>query len=127
MRAVLDTSVVIAGVEHVEGFDVALASPTYAELHFGVETAPTAETRTLRAARLDRLRFVFGPGLPFDDAAAASYGHICSLIRARGGNPRAHVIDRMIAAVAHSHRAAVITHNVNDFSGLDGLVPVIEA
>jgi predicted nucleic acid-binding protein len=33
----------------------------------------------------------------------------------------------MIAAIAHANDAAVVTHNVKDFAGLEGLVEVIPA
>ena len=127
MRAVLDTNVVIAGELVTGGFDVAVTSLTYAELAWGVSAAPDDVTRALRSAGLQRTRQIFGHGLPFDDEAAASYEHVTALVRARGRNVRARAVDLMIAAIARSHGAALITRSTEDFAGLDGLVDVIEA
>ena len=130
MRAVLDTNVVIAGDfgDFRDGdFDVAVTSLTYAELAWGVSAAPEEVARAVRGAALQRAQKILGPGLPFDDDAAASYGHITALIRARGRDVRPRAIDLMIAAIAHANDAAVVTHNVRDFAGLEGLVEVIPA
>jgi predicted nucleic acid-binding protein len=125
MKAVLDTGVVIDDVLSITGYELAVTSITYAELEWGITGAQSELDRVLRASRLERIRTRLGTGLPFDDAAATSYGWIASLVKARGANPRSRTADLMIAAVAHANGAAVVTRNVKDFAGLEGLVAVI--
>lgn len=127
MRAVLDTSVLVA--EHLRhpGYEVAVSSLSWAELGYGVRKAADPVERARREARVSRLRAVLGPGLPFDDPAAEAYETVCGLVLANGREVPGRAIDLMIAATASVHGAAVITHNPADFAGLDGLVPVIPA
>lgn len=126
-KAILDTNVIIAGGVPTKDFELAVASITYAELAYGVSVAPDAATRVIRGAELQRTRRLLGEGIPFDDEAAVSYGYITALVRAAGRNPRARVADLMIAAVAHANDAALITHNLADFAGLEDLIDVIPA
>ena len=51
--------------------------------------------------------------LPFDEAAAASYAAIFAA-RRRAGRPTA-TLDLMIAAIARSQGASVVTRNVSGF------------
>ena len=51
--------------------------------------------------------------LPFDMTAAAAYAEIFAN-RRRAGRPAA-TADLMIAAVARSHGASIVTRNVSDF------------
>jgi len=127
VRAILDTNVVIAGGFEAVGYEVAVTSLTYAELAHGVSSAADGAIRAVRGAELHRARRLLGDGLPFDDDAAASYGHITALVHARGRHGRARTTDLMIAAIAHANGAVVITRNVNDFAGLEGLVQIIPA
>lgn len=125
-KAILDTNVVIDDVLSVNGFAVAISSLSYAELEWGL-AADAEEVRVIRAARLDRIRARLGAGLPFDDDAARSYGHITRLVHLRGGRTRGRVVGLMIAAIAHSNDAALVTRNVKDFADLEGLVEIIPA
>lgn len=127
MRAVLDTSLLVAEELSHPGYQVAVASLSWAELGYGVRKASDPVERARREARVSRLRTVLGAGLPFDDAAADAYETVCGLVLAGGREVRGRVIDLMIAATAAAHGAAVITRNPDDFAGLDGLVPVVEA
>jgi predicted nucleic acid-binding protein len=126
VRGILDTSVVIAsGVGPIEG-ELAVSTATLAELHYGVLVA---RSRTVRAERLRRLsvlqrRF---DALPVDEAVAASYGHLAAAVVAAGRQPRARVMDLLIAATAHVHSARLYTRNVADFTGLEDLVEVVPA
>lgn len=127
MRALLDTSLLVAGATSHGGFDVAVSSLSWAELRFGIRKAAIPEERARREARFLRLRSAFGPGIPFDDAAAAAYESVCALVLDEGRQVRGRVIDLMIAATAVAHGAAVLTRNPDDFRGLDSLLEIIEA
>jgi predicted nucleic acid-binding protein len=73
MRAVLDTSVVIArDVPELDG-EPAVSAATIAELHFGVLVTTDPQTRAERLRRLAVLQHRFEV-LPVDDAVAASHG-----------------------------------------------------
>lgn len=124
MRALLDTSVVIAAdVGPLDG-ELAISSVTLAELHFGVLVA---KKRTVRAERLRRLLVLQRAfdALPLDEAVAASYGQIAAAVVDVGRQPRARSMDLLIAATAHAHSARLYTRNVSDFHGLDDLVDVV--
>lgn len=127
MRAVLDTSLLVADELSHPGYEVAVTSLSWAELGYGIRKAPDPVERARREARISRLRATLGTGLPFDDAAADAYETICGLVLANGREVRGRAIDLMIAATAAAHGAAVITRNPDDFAGLDGLIPVIPA
>ena len=124
MKAVLDTSVVIAsGIDRLPG-DLAISAVTMAELHFGVLVA---ENRAARAERLRRLLLLgrtFDP-LPVDGAVAASYGHLCAAVIEAGRHPRPRSLDLMIAATARAHSARLYTRNGDDFIGLGDLIEVV--
>ncbi|MBX3193779.1 MAG: PIN domain-containing protein [Microbacteriaceae bacterium] len=125
MKAVLDTSVLVAESLSHPGHEVAVTSISWAELGYGIRKAPDAAERARREARVARLRAALGPGLPFDDGAADAYQTICGLVLASGREVRGRALDLMIAATAAAHGAAVITSNPDDFVGLEGLVPII--
>lgn len=124
MRALLDTSVVVAGdVSPLPG-ELAISCATIAELHFGVLVARDEGVRANRLRRLTRLQRRFDP-LPIDDAVAASYGQLAAAVVQAGRQPRARVMDLLIAATAHAHDARLYTRNAKDLTGLDALVEVI--
>lgn len=125
MRAILDTNMLIAGSAPFPNYELAVASLSWAELKYGLRKASTPTERARRETRLARLQAFFGAGLPFDDAAADAYEAVCGLILAQGRTVRGRVVDLMIAAIAASHGAAIITRNVDDFYGLEPLVPVL--
>ncbi|MFV0494961.1 type II toxin-antitoxin system VapC family toxin [Mycobacterium sp.] len=124
LRALLDTSIVIAtDVAPLDG-DLAISAVTLAELHFGVLIA---SERTVRAERLRRLLLLQRTfdALPLDDAVAASYGHVAAAVVEAGRRPRARSMDMLIAATAHAHSARLYTRNTDDFRGLDDLIDVV--
>jgi predicted nucleic acid-binding protein len=124
VRAILDTSVVIAtDVGPLEG-ELAISSATLAELHFGVLVAKQPRVRAERLRRLSILQHEFD-ALPVDAAVAASYGQLAAAVVETGRQPRARTMDLLIAATAHAHSARVYTRNPDDFSGLDGLVEIV--
>ncbi|WP_308466835.1 PIN domain-containing protein [Rathayibacter soli] len=130
MRAILDTNMLISGEFRApEGVtELAVTSISYAELQFGITaTADRAEQQVRRRLRLEAVTARFGDGLPFDDQAALGYGHITELVRLAGRCPRGRIPDLMIAAIALSHGAALITRHGKDFAGVDRIVQVLRA
>jgi len=126
VRAVLDTSVVIAtDVGPIEG-EIAISCVTLAELHFGVLVAKNLDDRAERLRRLLFLQRRFD-ALPMDEAVAAGYGQIAAAVASAGRQPRARSMDLLIAATALAHSATLYTRNINDFDGLADLVEVREA
>jgi predicted nucleic acid-binding protein len=126
VRAVLDTSIVIAtDVLPLEG-ELAVSAVTLAELHFGVLVAKDQNVRAERLRRLLLLQRTFD-AVPVDDAVAASYGQLAAAIVEAGGRPRARSMDLLIAATAHAHSARLYTRNAADFVGLEDLVEIVAA
>jgi len=124
MRALLDTSIVIAtNVGELEG-ELAISSITLAELHFGVLIARDPDRRAERLRRLSVLQRQFD-ALPLDDAVAASYGEIAAAVVHAGRQPRARTMDLLIAATAHAHSARLYTRNPDDFIGTDKHVEIV--
>ena len=126
MRAILDTSVVVAaGVPPLEG-ELAVSAVTLAELHFGVLVAKDQNVRAERLRRLLLLQRTFD-AVPVDGTVAASYGQLAAAIVEVGRRPRARSMDLLIAATAHAHSARLYTRNVADFVGLENLVEIAAA
>lgn len=123
-RAILDTSVVIAGdLAPIPGV-LAISAITLAELQFGVLVAKTPPIRAERLRRLSILQQHFD-ALPVDEAVAISYGRLAAAVVDAGRQPRRRVMDLLIAATAHAHAARLYTRNVDDFAGLGDLVDII--
>lgn len=94
---------------------VMISSVVEAELRYGIEKAKAPP------ASVDRLEQFF-KGLavvPFDSQAANAYARIRAQLAARGEpiGPN----DLLIAATALSRDATLVTHNVAEFSRVDGL------
>ena len=124
MKAVLDTSVLIAtDVPALEG-DLAISAVSLAELHFGVLVTSDATVRAERLRRLSRLQQTFDP-LPVDNQVAVSYGQLAAAVAGAGRQPRARVMDLLIAATAHAHGARLYTRNAADLAGLESLVDIV--
>jgi predicted nucleic acid-binding protein len=122
-RGVLDTSILIAtDVTPIPG-ELAISVASLAELQFGVLIAKTAEARAGRLARLSAIQRRFDP-LPIDDAVADSYARLAARVVEVGRQPRARVMDLLIAATAHAHGAAVYTRNADDLAGLEDLITI---
>ena len=113
MRAILDTSVVIAtDIAPLEG-ELAISAITLAELHFGILVTKQRKVRAERLRRLLVLQRTFD-ALPVDDAVAASYGQVAAAVVDVGRQPRKRPMDLLIAATAHAHSARLYTRNAND-------------
>ena len=124
MKAVLDTSVLIAtDVPELEG-ELAISAASLAELHFGVLVTVNAGTRAERLRRLSVLQRKFD-ALPIDEAVATSYGQLAAAVAQVGRQPRSRVMDLLIAATAHAHGARLYTRNAADLIGLEHLVDVV--
>lgn len=126
MKAILDTNLLVAESLTHPGYEIAVSSLSWAELGYGIRKASDAAERARREARVSRLKVLLGRGIPFDDACAEAYETVCGLVLAYGRSVRGRVLDLMIASTALAHGAAVITNNVDDFAGLDGVVRIIK-
>lgn len=122
MRAILDTSVLIAD-DAPEQFDLAISAVSLGELHFGLLVAQTDEERARRATRLAVIEASFSP-LPVDARVARQWGVLAALVRQRGAQPRRRNADLLIAATARVHDAILLTHNVVDFAHVADQVEV---
>lgn len=96
--------------------DIALCSVVKAELHYGAMRSRNPQDA------LAKLGTFLAPfrSLPFDDQCAAEYGRIRARLAQVGSliGPN----DLLIAAIAVVHRATLVTHNVREFSRVDGLL-----
>lgn len=124
MRAILDTSVLIAvDVAPLEG-ELAISAASLAELNFGVLVASDHAVRAERLRRLSELQRRFS-ALPIDEAVATSYGQLAAAVVSAGRKPRSRVMDLLIAATAHVHSARLYTRNADDFAGVGHLVEIV--
>ncbi|NOX31504.1 MAG: type II toxin-antitoxin system VapC family toxin [Actinobacteria bacterium] len=124
MRALLDTSVLIAtNVPDLEG-ELAISAASLAELHFGVMVTTNTAVRAERLRRLSILQRTFDP-LTIDDDVATSYGRLAAAVAEIGRQPRSRVFDLLIAATAHAHDARLYTRNAVDLIGLEELIEIV--
>lgn len=124
MRAVLDTSVMIAiDVPPLEG-ELAISAASLAELHFGVLVTADPAVRAERLRRLVEFQRRF-TALPIDERVASSYGQLAAAVVTAGRKPRSRVMDLLIAATAHAHSARLYTRNAADLAGLERLVEIV--
>lgn len=124
MRALLDTSVLIAtDVPTLDG-ELGISAASLAELHFGVMVTADDATRAERLRRLTMLQRSFD-ALPIDDDVAASYGRLAAAVAHAGRKPRSCAFDLLIAATAHTHDARLYTRNPADLVGLDDLLEIV--
>ena len=121
MSLLLDTSVLIAGVEHPEG-EVGISAISIAELHFGLFVA-SDENRAVRLRRLAAIESAFDP-LPFGADAARECGRLQAVLVQRGGKARRRAFDLAIAATAKVHGVPLLTFNAADFKLIEDLVDV---
>ncbi|MBK6763486.1 MAG: type II toxin-antitoxin system VapC family toxin [Micrococcales bacterium] len=128
-RGILDTSVVI-DLERIDPgmlpVEVAVTAITMAELAAGPHATTDPAERARRQDRLQRAEAAFDP-LAFDTAAARAYGLIYAAVIAQGRKARgARAVDLLIAGVAAAHGIPLVTRNPEAFSGLAGIVTVVE-
>jgi tRNA(fMet)-specific endonuclease VapC len=124
---ILDTSTLILLGRLLDTSDLPneplITTVTLAELSVGPLVASSDEERAARQAHLQQAEADFEP-LPFDSAAARSFGQVAASLRRAGRKPTARAYDAMIAAIAVSNDLPVHTCNPADFVGIDGLVVV---
>jgi len=124
----LDTSVVIdwddPDVAAALPDEAAICAITLAELTAGPHLAATATEGARRQARLQQLEATFEP-IPFDVAAARSYGQIVAAVVETGRSHRRRIADLLIAATAHANGLTLYTRNPDDFTGLGTLMEVV--
>ena len=124
MKAILDTSVLLAvDVAPLEG-ELAISAASLAELHFGVLITTDPSTRAERLRRLSDLQRTFD-ALPVDDDVAVSYGQLAAAVVEAGRQPRSRVMDLLIAATAHAHNARLYTRNAADLEGVAHLIDIV--
>ncbi|MEM6785141.1 MAG: type II toxin-antitoxin system VapC family toxin [Bacteroidota bacterium] len=97
----------------------ALTSTVLHELLYGVERWLTGKRRTELDRYFDEVVRQTLPILPFDQVAAEWLARERARMAALG-TPRP-VLDGMIAAVAATQSLVLVTRNVADFEGFDGL------
>lgn len=124
MKAILDTSVLLAtDVPELEG-ELAISAASLAELHFGVLITADAAIRAERLRRLSDLQRNFD-ALPVDAEVASSYGQLAAAVASSGRQPRSRVMDLLIAATAHAHAARLYTRNAADLVGIEHLIDIV--
>lgn len=124
MKALLDTSVLIAiDVPPLEG-ELAISAASLAELNFGVLVTADPAVRAERLRRLVEFQRRF-KALPVDERVATSYGQLAAAVVAAGRKPRSRIMDLLIAATAHAYSARLYTRNAADLAGLERLVEIV--
>lgn len=124
MKAILDTSVLLAtDVPVLEG-ELAISIASLAELHFGVLVTRDGSIRAERLRRLSLLQRSFD-ALPVDDEVATRYGQLAAAVVTSGRQPRSRVMDLLIAATALAHNARLYTRNASDLIGIEHLVEIV--
>jgi hypothetical protein len=100
-----------------------ITAVTLAELSVGPLVAVDDEERARRQAVLQQAEADFVP-LPFDAAAARTFGRVAASLRRNGRKHTTRAYDAMIAASALSRGLPVHTCNPADFAGIEGLMVV---
>jgi tRNA(fMet)-specific endonuclease VapC len=95
--------------------EIAISTITRAEMYAGSAKSQTPEQSR---ARQDAF-FIRFASLSFDEAAAHEFGRIRASLE-RAGTPIG-PYDMQIAAVAAAHQLIVVTHNIAEFSRVEGL------
>jgi len=97
--------------------EFALASPVWHEMWFGCQLLPPSKKRTRIEDYLQSLEGL--PVLPYDARAAEWHGAERARLTAMGRSPA--LLDSQIAAIAGVHGLILVTSNVQDFEGFQGL------
>lgn len=124
-EGILDTSTLILLGRIDETTDTLPREPlitaiTLAELSIGPLVAADEHDRAARQAHLQQAEADFEP-IPFDAAAARSFGQVAASLRRAGRKPAARAYDAMIAAIATSRGLPIHTCNPADFDKIDDL------
>ena len=112
-RGILDTSVLIADdVTPLPG-DLAISVLSLAEFAFWCIACRRRWCSGTAVEPLSAMQRRFDP-LPVDEVVAESYGLLASRVAVAGRQPRARVVDLLIAATARAHDATLHTRNIDD-------------
>jgi len=126
-RGILDTStlILLGRIPHTDTLpdEPLITAITLAELSVGPLVASSDAERSARQAHLQQAEADFTP-LPFDAAAARSFGRVAAGLRRAGRKPAARTYDAMIAATAISNELPVHTCNPKDFTGIEELTVI---
>jgi len=122
MRALLDTSVLIADVAPMD-VEAAISVVSITELHFGALLASDNDERARRTDRLAVVEATFDP-LPVSVEVARAWGRLAAAVAQRGGKPRRRQLDLAIAATATVEQVPLLTLDLADFRIIDDLVDV---
>ena len=124
---VLDTStlILLGRIEDPESLptEPVITTITLAELSVGPLVTTSDQERAARQAHLQQAEAEFDP-LPFDAAAARSFGRVAASLRSSGRKSSARAFDAMIAAVCISNDLPIHTCNPGDFTGISELVVI---
>jgi predicted nucleic acid-binding protein len=124
----LDTSVVLEwddpAVIAALPDEAAISAVTLAELSAGPQLARDPAERARRQARVQQVESLFDP-LPFDAAAARSYGEIAAALTGGRRASTRRPSGLMIAATARAHRLLLYTRRAGDYAGLEAVVTVV--
>ena len=124
---ILDTSVVIDLADIDDNklpSAAAITTVTLAELAAGPHATTDPIERSIRQERLQWAEATFD-ALPFDIAAARTYGRVYALVRAARRQPRGRVADLMIASIAAANHLPLYTRNPEDFAALDSVLTLV--
>lgn len=124
MKAILDTSMLIAAWTPPAGDEYAISVVSLAEMHFGVLRASGTQALAARVRRLSEVEREFEP-IPVDGRVARSYAECADALARAGRSPGPRVFDLVIAATARVEGARLYTMNPGDFTGLEDLVEVV--
>ncbi|MDE0269228.1 MAG: type II toxin-antitoxin system VapC family toxin [Acidimicrobiaceae bacterium] len=97
-----------------------ITAVTLAELSAGPLVAADESEQARRQAILQQAEADFDP-LPFNDAAARTFGRVAANLRAAGRKPAARAYDALIAATAIANGLPLYTTNPDDFAAIDEL------
>jgi predicted nucleic acid-binding protein len=125
-RGIVDTSILIEPPAEADlPEEASISAITLAELAAGVHATKDVRQRAARQDRLQRVEATL-EAIPFDAAAARAYGRVFAAVVARGRKARGkRAMDLLIAATAVATRLPLYTRNIDDFSGLEGVVEII--
>jgi tRNA(fMet)-specific endonuclease VapC len=126
-RGILDTStlILLPRLRHPQALPVEplITAITLAELSVGPLVATTDAERVARQAVLQQAEADF-EAIPFDSAAARSFGRVSYSLRRAGRTTVARAYDALIAATAISNGLPLYTCNPADFDRIEGLTVV---
>lgn len=105
---------VVGRIQRASPADLTVSAMTLAELEYGILLHPTPEGAR---ARLDHFLAAPIEVLPFDGSVAPIHARLRAQLRSQPIG--AH--DLIIAAVALAHELVLVTHNVREFTRVDGL------